>query len=62
VLWTSRSDLEITNTHRISAGKPREIRPLGKPRTKWEDNIKIDLREKGCVGEKYIRLAQHRVQ
>jgi hypothetical protein len=36
--------------------------PLGRPRRRWEDNIKMDLREIGTDGENWIRLAQNRVQ
>jgi hypothetical protein len=35
------------NAYRILAGKPEENRPLGKPRRRWMDNIKMDLREIG---------------
>jgi hypothetical protein len=37
---------ETRNTYGIWVGKPEEKRPLGKPRRKWLDNIKMDLREK----------------
>jgi hypothetical protein len=37
-------------------------RPLGRPRRRWEDNIKMDLREIGIDGTNWIRLAQYRVQ
>jgi hypothetical protein len=43
-------------------GRPEGKRPLGKPRRRWEDNIKIDLREIGIDGANWIRLAQDRVQ
>ena len=33
------------NAHRVLVGKPEGKRPLGKPRHRWEDNIKMDLRE-----------------
>jgi 3-oxoacyl-ACP reductase-like protein len=33
-------------------------RPLGRSRRRWEDNIKIDLQEMGCVGTEWIELAQ----
>ena len=39
-------------------GKPREKRPLGSPRQRWEDNNKIDLLEVGCGGMDWIELAQ----
>ena len=35
-------------------------RPLGRPRCRWEDNIKMDLQEVGCVGMDLIELAQDR--
>jgi len=40
-------------------GKPEEKRPLGKPRRRWEDNIKMDLREVGGGGD-WMDLAQDR--
>jgi hypothetical protein len=44
------------------AGRPESMRPLGRPRRKWEDNIKMDLREIGIDGVNWIQLAQDRVQ
>ena len=41
-------------------GKPEEKRPLGRPRRRWEDNIKMDLQEVGCGGMDWIELAQDR--
>ena len=41
-------------------GKPEVKRPLGRPRHKWEDNIKVDLQEVGCGGMDWFDLAQHR--
>jgi hypothetical protein len=41
-------------------GKPEENRPLGRPRLRWKDNIKIDLQEVGCGGMDWIELAQER--
>jgi hypothetical protein len=37
-------------------------RPLGRPRRRWEDNIKLDLREIGIDGANWIRLAQDRIR
>jgi hypothetical protein len=37
--------MKFLNLHRILVGKPEGRRPLGKPRRKWVDNIKIDLRD-----------------
>jgi hypothetical protein len=40
--------------------KPEGRRPLGRPRRRWEDNIKMDLREVGWGGVDWIDLAQNR--
>jgi hypothetical protein len=41
-------------------GKHEGKRPLGRPRHRWEDNIKMDLQEVGCGGMDWIELAQDR--
>jgi hypothetical protein len=41
-------------------GKPEGKRPLGRPRRRWVDNIKMYLREVGWDGMDWIDLAQHR--
>ena len=46
--------------HRVLVGKPEGKRPLGRPRRRWEDNIKLDLQEVGCGGMNWIELAQDR--
>jgi hypothetical protein len=46
------------NLYRILMGKPEGRRPLGRPRRRWVDNIKIDLREIGLDGMDWIDLAQ----
>jgi hypothetical protein len=43
-------------------GRPEGTRPLGRPRHRWKDNIKIDLREIGIDGRNWIQEAQDRVQ
>jgi hypothetical protein len=43
-------------------GRPEGKRPLGRHRRRWEDNIKMDLRELGIDGTNWIRLNQDRVQ
>jgi hypothetical protein len=43
-------------------GKPEGNRPLGRPRRRWEDGIRMDLRENGLGGVFWIRLAQDRDQ
>ena len=51
---------EGTGVHRVLVGKPEGKRPLGRPRRRWEDNIKMDLLEvgRGCGG--WIEVAQDR--
>jgi len=41
---------ESRSIYRVLVGKPEGKRPLGKPRRRWEDNIKMDLQEVGCGG------------
>jgi hypothetical protein len=53
---------EGRRVYRVLVGRPEGKRPLGRPRRRWEDNIKMDLREKGIDGAKWIQLAQDRVQ
>jgi hypothetical protein len=43
-------------------GRREGERPLERPRRRWEDNIKLDLREIGIDGANWIQLAQDRVQ
>jgi hypothetical protein len=51
---------EMRNAYRILVGKPEGKRPLGRPRHRWVDNIKMDLREVGWDGRDWIDLAQDR--
>jgi hypothetical protein len=53
---------EGRGVHRVLVGRPDGKRPLGRPRHRWEDNIKLDVREIGIDGVNWIRLAQDRVQ
>jgi len=39
-------------------GKPEGMRSLGRPRRRWEDNIKMNLQEVGCRGMEWIELGQ----
>ena len=50
------------NKYRIFVGKSEWKRHLGRPRRRWEDNIKMDLRAMGCVAGDWIELAQDRDQ
>jgi hypothetical protein len=47
--------------YRVLVGRPK-VRELGGPRRRWEDNIKMNLRETGIDVAKWIQLAQDRVQ
>jgi hypothetical protein len=53
---------EGIGAYRVLVGRPEGKRPLGRPRRRWEDNIKMDLGEIGIDGTNWIRLAQDRVQ
>jgi len=46
--------------YRVLVGKPEGKRPLGRPRRRWMDNIRTDLREVGCGYMDWIKLAQDR--
>jgi hypothetical protein len=50
------------NAYRILVGKPEGKRPLGRPRRRGMDSIKMDLRERGWGGMDWIDLAQERGQ
>jgi hypothetical protein len=47
---------------KILVGKPEGKRPLGRPTHRWDDNIKMDLRDIGWGGMDWIDLARDRVQ
>jgi hypothetical protein len=53
---------EGKDVYRVLVGRPEGKRPLGRPRRRWEDNIKMDLREIGIDGANWIQLDQKRVQ
>jgi hypothetical protein len=54
--------VEGRGVYRVLVGRPEGKRTLGRPRRRWEDNIKMDLREIGIDGANWIRLTQDRVQ
>jgi hypothetical protein len=49
---------EERKVYKVLVGKPEGKRPLGRPRHRWEDGIRMDLREIGLGGVDWIRLAQ----
>jgi hypothetical protein len=51
---------EKRGVYRVLMGKPEGKRPLGRPRHRWEDNIKMDLQEVGCRVVDWIDVAQDR--
>ena len=50
---------EGRGVHKVLVGKPEGKRPLGRPRRRWEDNIKTDLQEVGMGCGDWMELAQH---
>jgi hypothetical protein len=55
-MWEGRG------VYRVLVGRPEGKRLLGRPKQRWEDNIKLDIREIWMDGANWIRLAQDRVQ
>jgi hypothetical protein len=53
---------EGRGVYRVLVGRPEGKRPLGRHRRRWEDNIKMDVRETGIDKANWIQLAQDRVQ
>jgi hypothetical protein len=60
--WTCGTHGERRGAYRVFVGRPEGKRSLERPRRRWEDNIKMDLREIGIDRANWIRLAQNRVQ
>jgi hypothetical protein len=53
---------EERGVYRVLVGRPEGKRPLGRPRRRWEDNIKLHFRKIGIDGANWIQLVQHKVQ
>jgi hypothetical protein len=53
---------EERGIYRVLVQRPESKRPMGRPRRRWEDNIKMDLREIGIDGANWIQLAQVRIK
>jgi hypothetical protein len=51
---------EGRGVHRVLVEKPEGKKPLGRPRRRWEDNVRMDLQEVGCGCDEWIGLAQDR--
>jgi hypothetical protein len=51
---------EERGVYRVLVGKPEGKKPLGRPRRRWEDNIRMDLQEVVCGGMDWIGQAQDR--
>jgi hypothetical protein len=47
--------VEGRDVYRVLIGKPEGKRPVGRPRRRWKDNIKMDLREIGIHGANWVR-------
>jgi hypothetical protein len=63
IVWVIRLRIMRWGGHvvcRVLVGKPEGKIPLGRPRHRWEYNIKVDLQEVGCAGMDWIELAQDR--
>jgi hypothetical protein len=57
IVGACSSDGEGRGTYRVLVGKPEGKRPLGRPRCRWEGNVKMDLQEVGCTGREWLELA-----
>jgi hypothetical protein len=51
---------ESTGLYRVLVGNSEGKQPIGRPRCRWEDNIKMDLQGVGCEGMNWMDLAQER--
>jgi hypothetical protein len=51
---------EERKMYKVLVGKPERKRPLGRPRRRWEDGVRMDLRKIGLGGVNWIRLSQDR--
>jgi hypothetical protein len=60
VLCTCNVTLQDRGVHRVLVGKPEGKSPLGRPRRRWEDNIKMDIQEVGVGRGDWMELAQGR--
>jgi hypothetical protein len=54
------SNSNVSSINRVLVGKPEGKSPIGRPRRRWEDNIKMDLQEVECWAMEWIELSQDR--
>jgi len=54
------TNIKGRGVHSVLMGKPEGKRPMGRPRRRWEDNIKVDLQEVGGSCGDWMELAQDR--
>ena len=50
---------QARNAYRVLVGKPEGKIPFGRPRCRWEDNIRMYFKEVGCDASDWMDLAQH---
>jgi hypothetical protein len=55
-IFSTHGGGEGRGVYRVLVGRPEYKRPLGRPRLRWADNIKMDLKETGLDGENWIQL------
>jgi len=58
-IWRVAANI-LRGVYRVLVGKPEGRRPLGRPRRRWVENIRMDLQEVGCGYMDWIGLAQDR--
>jgi hypothetical protein len=58
--WVCSTYGEREGVCKVLVRKPEGKRPLGRPRRRWDDNIKMDIQEMGCGGMGWIGVAQNR--
>jgi hypothetical protein len=49
---------QMINAYNISVGKPEGKKPLGRPRRRWKDNVRMDISERGWEGVDWMNPAQ----
>jgi len=60
--WSTQIAGDVRNAYKVVVGNPERKRPLGSRSRRWEDNIRMDLREIGRKGVNWMHPAQDRDQ